>query len=254
MPKFPGILSTGLSSLLALFILCSWVLQPSVSGTIGILGWIALCYGGQFCACQQHPWPLPTGYRWYPLSMTTKNVSRHFQMFLAGKIALGWELLLLHNLHLALCPLEMSSGTSSLPFSLDFPASFLCLKLGYPLVVSKGDCFFSYILPTERPGGEVVVLLASHCCTETGIFYPAHKNLILWNSFHLVMLFFLNFLMHHPLTDPSFSLIHGRIQYLADPLIPLLNTVLILSVFNIHIDESSNAMASQFLISSSLTF
>ena len=40
-------------------------------------------------------------------------------------------------------------------------------------------------------------------------------------------------LKHHALTDPSFSVIYGRIQCLAYPLIPLQNTTIILNVFSI---------------------
>ena len=133
-----------------------------------------------------------------------------------------------------------------------FFTSFLSLKHGSPWVVSDGDCFFSCILPTQRSGGEVVVLLASHHCTGTGLFYSAHKNLLLWNACHLIMLFFLP---DASSTDcPIFLPHHGRTQYLTDPVIPPLNTVLVLSVFSIHINDSSNTMASQFLISSLLTF
>lgn len=38
-------------------------------------------------------------------------------------------------------------------------------------------------------------------------FYSAHKNLLLWNSCHLIVLFFL---MHHPLMAASSSLIMGE--------------------------------------------
>ena len=43
--------TTGHSSPLVPFILCAWVSQPRVSDTVDLLGWVALCYEGQFCPC-----------------------------------------------------------------------------------------------------------------------------------------------------------------------------------------------------------
>lgn len=118
-----------------------------------------------------------------------------------------------------------------------------CLRWGLSLLLHLTN-------PEVRRWSNCPPCFSSLCWNRP--FYSAHKNLLLWNSCHLIVLFFLP---DASSTDGCIFLPHhGRIWYLTGPVIPPLNTILILSVFSVRIDDSSNIMASQFLISSLLTF
>lgn len=125
-----------------------------------------------------------------PSVMTTKKVSGHLQMH-------PWKCAFPNAYTAALVTCISCCHQEPHPYLLLWLfllISFLCLKLGSPWVVSAGDCFFSCMLPTQRSGGEEIVL-ASHHCTGTGLCTLPTK--ICSSETHAIQSCSSFFLMHH---------------------------------------------------------